>query len=87
MIIFIRLEAVFSLERVPRRQLFARCLERQINIYTANGDLIAQYNGKIDLQENDGGYVMFDFEGKRYTYYNCFVECIANIEDILGEDK
>jgi len=35
-------------------------LDRTINIYTANGDLIATYSGKIDLEDNDGGYVIFD---------------------------
>lgn len=54
-------------------------LERTVNIYTANGDLIATYTGKIDLEDNDGGYVLFEYEGKRYTYYNCFVESIAEI--------
>ena len=55
-------------------------LDRVINIYTANGDLIATYKGKIDLDSNEGGYVKFDFDGKRYIYYNCFVESIADIE-------
>lgn len=55
-------------------------LERVINIYTANGDLIATYSGHIDIDTNDGGYVKFDFEGKRYVYYNCFIETIAEIE-------
>ncbi len=31
----------------------------------------------IDIETNDGGYVKFDFDGKRYIYYNCFVETIA----------
>lgn len=53
---------------------------RTVTIFTANGDVIAQYTGEIDIQGNDGGYVLFDFEGKRYTYYNCFVESIAVIE-------
>lgn len=57
----------------------ANGLERTINVYTANGDLIATYSGKIDIDTNDGGYVKFDFEGKRYVYYNCFVESIAEI--------
>lgn len=52
-------------------------LERTITIYTANGDVITQYEGKIDIKANDGGYVLFDYKGKRYTYYNCFVESIA----------
>jgi hypothetical protein len=54
-------------------------LERTITIYTADGNQIAQYTGKIDIEGNDGGYVLFDFDGKRYTYYNCFVESIAEI--------
>lgn len=54
-------------------------LERTVNVYTANGDIIATYSGKIDIDTNDGGYVKFDFDGKRYIYYNCFVESIAEI--------
>lgn len=55
-------------------------LERVVTVYTADGDIIAQYEGRIDIEGNDGGYVIFDFEGRRYTYYNCFVESIAIIE-------
>lgn len=54
-------------------------LDRVVTIYTANGDVIAQYSGKIDIEANDGGYVKFDYEGNRYIYYNCFVESIAKI--------
>ena len=54
-------------------------LERTVTVYTANGDIIAQYTGKIDIESNDGGYVLFDYNGKRYMYYNCFVESIADI--------
>lgn len=55
-------------------------LERTVTVYTANGEIIAQYAGKIDIEANSGGYVKFDFEGKRYIYYNCFVETIAELE-------
>jgi len=55
-------------------------IERTVTVYTANGDVIAQYQGKIDIAANDGGYIKFDFDGKRYIYYNCFVETIADIE-------
>lgn len=54
-------------------------LQRTITVYTADGNVIAQYTGKIDIDTNDGGYVKFDFDGKRYIYYNCFVESIADI--------
>lgn len=57
----------------------ANGLERVVRIYTANGDIIAEYEGIIDIEGNDGGYVLFDYQGKRYTYYNCFVESIAEI--------
>lgn len=55
-------------------------LDRTITVYTAEGEIIAQYKGKIDIEGNDGGYVIFDYDGKRYTYYNCFVELIAEID-------
>ena len=54
-------------------------LNRIVRVYTANGDIIAEFEGKIDIEGNDGGYVLFDYEGKRYIYYNCFVESIAEI--------
>lgn len=54
-------------------------IERTIIVYTADGKIIARYEGKIDLEPNDGGYVKFDYQGKRYIYYNCFVESIAEI--------
>lgn len=57
-------------------------IERVVNVYTADGEIIAQYEGKIDIDTNDGGYVKFDFEGKRYIYYNCFIETIANISGV-----
>lgn len=41
---------------------------------------LATYEGKIDIETNDGGYVKFDYKGKRYMYYNCFVESIADID-------
>lgn len=48
--------------------------------YNADGKELATYKGKIDLSTNDGGYVKFDFKGKRYIYYNCFVESVADID-------
>ena len=54
-------------------------MERVIRVYTANGDLIAEFEGRIDIEGNDGGYVLFDYQEKRYSYYNCFVESIAEI--------
>ena len=56
-------------------------IERHITVYTANGDVIAEYQGKIDIEANDGGYIKFDYNGKRYIYYNCFVESIADLNN------
>ena len=55
-------------------------MQRTITVYTADGKELATYEGKIDIDINDGGYVKFDFNGKRYIYYNCFVESIADID-------
>ena len=55
-------------------------MQRTITVYTADGKELATYEGKIDIDTNDGGYVKFDFNGKRYIYYNCFVESIADID-------
>ena len=52
-------------------------INRTVTVYTANGEVIAQYKGKIDLEANNGGYIKFDYKGKRYIYYNCFVESIS----------
>ena len=71
--------ASFSRSCVDIKSNLEGGLNRTINIYTANGDLLATYNGKIDLAANDGGYVKFDLNGKRYIYYNGFVETIADI--------
>lgn len=54
-------------------------LDRIVRVYTANGDIIAEFEGTIDIECNDGGYVLFDYQGNRYTYYNCFAESIAEI--------
>lgn len=54
-------------------------INRIVTVYTADGNIIAQYEGKIDL-EADTSYVKFDLDGKRYIYYNCFVETIADIQ-------
>lgn len=56
-------------------------LERTINILNADGEVIRTYTGVIDIEGNDGGYVLFELNGKRYMYYNCYVESIADIKN------
>ncbi|MBQ7368393.1 MAG: hypothetical protein IJW60_01625 [Clostridia bacterium] len=51
-------------------------LNRVVNVYTHNGELIATYEGLIDIDDNDNGSIMFDLDGKRYVYYNAIVEVI-----------
>lgn len=50
-------------------------LDRTVNVYSYDGKLIATYEGKLDLQENESK-VLFDLDGKRYVYYNAVVEVI-----------
>lgn len=63
---------------IDERSELGQGIERVVTVYTADGKILAQYEGKIDLEQNDGGYVKFDLDGKRYIYYNCFVESIAD---------
>lgn len=51
-------------------------LYRIVNIYTPTGELIASYEGLIDIDDNTNGSLMFDLDGKRYVYYNCLCEII-----------
>lgn len=51
-------------------------LYRTINVYSLDGKLLATYEGKIDIDNNENGSVMFDLDGKRYVYYNAIVEII-----------
>mgnify|MGYP006067894979 CR=1 FL=1 len=64
---------------VDQRSELNNGLERTINILNADGDVIRTYTGIIDIEGNDGGYVLFDYDGNRYTYYNCYLESIADI--------
>lgn len=65
---------------IDQRSNINNGLERTINILNADGEVIRTYTGIIDIEDNDGGYVVFDYNGKRYTYYNCYLESIADIE-------
>lgn len=47
-------------------------------MYSADGKIIASYEGRIDIKSLTSGAVKFDYDGKRYIYYNCFVETIAD---------
>lgn len=51
-------------------------LNRVVNVYTYDGILIASYEGKIDIDDNSNGSIMFDMDGKRYVYYNAIIEVI-----------
>lgn len=64
---------------IDQRSELNNGLNRVVTIYTADGNVLAEYEGNIDIEANDGGYVIFDYDGKRYMYYNCFVESIADI--------
>ena len=51
-------------------------LYRTINIYSLDGKLLATYEGKVDIDDNANGSIMFELDGKRYVYYNAIVEVI-----------
>ena len=50
-------------------------LNRQINIYSLDGNLIASHEGKIDIEDRENS-ILFELDGKRYVYYNAIIEVI-----------
>ena len=52
---------------------FSGGLNRVVSVYSYNGDLLREYEGKLDVQLSEGGKVMFDLNGKRIMLYNVVV--------------
>ena len=50
-------------------------MDRIVRVYTADGTLLAEDEGRFNIEDENGG-IMFDYDGKRHIYWNCFVESI-----------
>jgi len=49
-------------------------LDRRVEVYDHNGNLLKVYEGKIDVEANDyGNKVKFDLDGKRIIINNAIV--------------
>ncbi|MFD1708878.1 hypothetical protein ACFSCZ_19625 [Siminovitchia sediminis] len=49
-------------------------MERVVKVYSEDGQLIEQYEGKIDIQDTEyGNKILFDLDGKRIIIYNATV--------------
>lgn len=49
-------------------------LERTARVYAGSGEMIAEYQGKFDVQSSEyGNKVLFDIDGKRVIIYNATV--------------
>lgn len=56
-------------------------MDRIVTVYTADGQILKTYEGKIDLAATEGGIVKFDLNGQRIMYYNCYVEVIERVKE------
>lgn len=54
---------------------FSGGLNRIINIYSLDGNLIASHEGKVDIEDRENS-ILFDLNGKRYIYYNAIIEVL-----------
>ncbi len=46
-------------------------IERVVKVYSDSGELLEQYEGKIDIQDTEyGNKILFDLDGKRIVIYN-----------------
>ena len=50
-------------------------LDRIVKVYNLNGEIMATYEGRIDLATEDG-CVQFEYNGKRIIWYNAIVEIV-----------
>ena len=50
-------------------------LDRIVTVYNLNGEVMAVYEGRIDLATEDGS-IQFEYNGKRIVWYNAIVEVI-----------
>lgn len=50
-------------------------LDRIVKVYNLNGEIMATYEGKIDLATEDG-CIQFEYNGKRIIWYNAIVEVV-----------
>lgn len=48
-------------------------LNRRMEVYSHDGQLLKVYEGKFDLDVSDSNKVKFDLNGKRYIIYNAIV--------------
>lgn len=49
-------------------------LDRHISVYSQSGTLLAEYDGKVDIEDTEyGNKVLFDLNGKRTIVYNAVV--------------
>lgn len=56
------------------RSEYAGGLERKIEVYSATGELLKTYEGKLDIESNEyGNKVLFDMNGKRTIIFNATV--------------
>lgn len=59
---------------------FTGGLNRIVTVYTADGEVLKTYEGKIDLESTEGGIVKFDLNGHRIMYFNCYVEVLEKLD-------
>ncbi len=54
---------------------------KDITVYTANGEKMAEYKGVTNvITDSSGGYINFIYDGKKYRYINCFIEVEENLQ-------
>lgn len=52
---------------------FAGGMYRRVTVYDFKGDILAQYEGLIDIGTYEDNCILFDLNGKRIIWYNAIV--------------
>lgn len=60
-------------------------LERRITIVDKDGEILKEYEGKMDIQSTDGNKLVFVMDGKKYIIYNNSILNTVFVEEIGGQ--
>lgn len=77
--IFVILFVAIIFAWVTGRNAPSETQTKDITIYTANGEKMAEYKGVTNvIIDSRGGYIHFVYDGKDYKYINCPIEIEEN---------
>lgn len=61
-------------------------LERRITVVGQNGEILKEYEGRMDIQSNEGDKIVFVMDGKKYIIYNSSIFNTIFVEELSEKE-